>query len=51
MDAAFSSLFYFFALSACACRVEVTVTLVSLPPFVSRRGFLNGDIHDDDVYY
>ena len=30
MDAAFSSLFYFFALSACACRFEVTVTTVSL---------------------
>ena len=41
MDAAFSSLFYLFALSACACRFEVIVTSVSLPPFVSRRGLLN----------
>ena len=38
MDADFSSLFSFFALSLCACRFEVTVTLVSLPPFVSPRG-------------
>ena len=27
-----------FALSACACRFEVTVTWVSLPKFMSRRG-------------
>ena len=31
------SLFSFFALSACVCRFEVTVTSVSLPPFVSHR--------------
>ena len=40
LDAAFSSLFYLFALSACACRFEVTVTSVSLPPFMSRRGLV-----------
>ena len=38
MDASFSSLFYFFALSAWACSCEVTVTSVSLPSFVSHRG-------------
>ena len=27
--------------SACACRFEVTVTSVSLPPFMSRRGLFN----------
>ena len=32
---------YFFALSACACRFEVTVTSVSLPPFMSHRGLFN----------
>ena len=41
MDASFSSLFYFFALSACACRFEVTVTSVSLPPFMSHRCLFN----------
>ena len=41
MDADFSSLFSFFALSLCACRFEVTVTSVSLPPFVSPRGLFN----------
>ena len=40
-DAAFSSLLYLFALSACACRFDVTVTSVSLPPFMSRRGPFN----------
>ena len=40
-DAAFSSLLYLFALSACACRFDVTVTSVSLPPFMSRRGLFN----------
>ena len=32
------SLFCFFASSARACRFEVTVTSVSLPPFMSHRG-------------
>ena len=41
LDAAFSSLFYFFDLSTCACSVEVTVTTVSLPPCVSHRGLFN----------
>ena len=41
MDAAFCSLSYLFALSACACRFEVTVTAVSPPPFVPRRGLFN----------
>ena len=36
-----SSLFYLFALSACACRFEVTVTSASLPPFMSRRGLFH----------
>ena len=45
-DAAFSSLFCLFSislfLSAFACSFEViTVTSVSLPPFVSRRGLSN----------
>ena len=42
-DAAFSFLFPFhlFALSALASCSEVTVTSVSLPPFVSRRGLSN----------
>ena len=37
----FLFLFYLFALSALACCSEVTVTSVSLPPFVSRRGLSN----------
>ena len=41
LDAAFSSLFYFFDLSTCACRFEVTVTSFSLPPCVSHRGLFN----------
>ena len=41
MDATFSSLFYLCPLSACACSFEVTVTSVSLPPFMSRRGLFN----------
>ena len=41
MDADFSSLFQFTALSACVCRFEVTVTSVSLPLFVSHRGLFN----------
>ena len=44
-DAAFSSLFCLFSissfLSAFACSFEVTVTSVSLLPFVSRRGLSN----------
>ena len=38
LDVAFSSLFYFFALSAFACSCEVTVTSVSFPSFVWHRG-------------
>ena len=34
-------LFYLFALSALAYCSEVTVTSISLPPFVSRRGLSN----------
>ena len=41
MDAAFSSLVYLFVLSARTCRFEVTVTSVSLFPFMSRRGLFN----------
>ena len=41
LDAAFSSLFYLFTLSACACSFEVTVTSVSLPPCVSHRRLFN----------
>ena len=37
----FLLLFYLFALYAFACRSEVTVTSVSLPPFVSHRGLFN----------
>ena len=37
----FLSLFYLSVLSAFACSFEVTVTSVSLPPFVSRRGLSN----------
>ena len=37
----FLFLFYLFALSALACCSEVTVTSISLPPFVSRRGLSN----------
>ena len=43
-DASFSSLFCFFSislLSAFACCSVVTVTSVSFPPFVSRRGLFN----------
>ena len=39
MDAAFSSLFYFLVLCACACSSEVTITTISHPSFVSHRGF------------
>ena len=42
MAAAFSSLFSFFALSACACRFEVTLQSLRLnTPRVSHRGILN----------
>ena len=37
----FLFLFYLSVLSAFACSFEVTVTSVSLPPFVSRRGLSN----------
>ena len=37
----FLSLFYLFVSSAFACSFEVTVTSVSLPPFVSHRGLFN----------
>ena len=40
LDAALSSLFCFFVLSACACSSEVTVTSYSPTSFVSRRGIL-----------
>ena len=36
-----SSLFYFFAFSARACRFQVTVTSVSFTPFVSHHGLFN----------
>ena len=39
-DVAFSSLFCFFVLSACACSPDVTVTSYSPTPFVSHRGIL-----------
>ena len=43
----FLFLFYLFVLSALACFdccFEVTVTSISLPPFVSRRGFSNANL-------
>ena len=39
-DVAFSSLFCFFVLSACACSPDVTVTSYSPTPFASHRGIL-----------
>ena len=40
-QAPFSSLFYLFAPSACACGSEVTVTSYSPTPCVSHRGIFN----------
>ena len=41
LDVALYSLLYFFALSACVCRPEVTVTSSSPTPSVSHRGIVN----------